>query len=228
MEKPPLSRRERSKADKLARILAAAIRRLGDDSYESMTMAEVARDADVAEGTVFQYASTKAELLMMVTAHRWRQLAEADRSAEYVGLDAAGHIGAILRPVVDEVSAMPINSMAIARELLFGADGAHRSEVLTIIEGAEEQIADVLVDAGAAPDRAEEAARLVVSGVLIEANRTRRHSDDKRSLAASVASVIDLTVTGALHGPPAAPPGATRMDFPAHRPASPSTRSTRD
>ena len=34
-------------------------------------MSEVARAADVAEGTVFQYAATKVELLMMVVDALW-------------------------------------------------------------------------------------------------------------------------------------------------------------
>lgn len=199
MTSQSLGLRERGKADKRARILAAARRRLEMHTYDAMTMADVARDADVAVGTVFSYAATKPELLMMVTAERWRQIAEADRSGDYEGLDAAAHIGAILRPVVDEVADDPSNSMAIARELLFGADGPHRSEVVAIIDGAQREIVDVLTRAGAEPDRAEEAARMVVSGVLIEANRTRRHSDDKHSLAQSVATVIDLTVAGALN-----------------------------
>ena len=66
----PMGRREAGKAAKRARILDAAERRLRTQGYDQMTMAEVANDADVAIGTVFSYAATKAELLMMVTAQR--------------------------------------------------------------------------------------------------------------------------------------------------------------
>ena len=64
----PAGRREQAKALKRGRILAAAQRRLASQGYEGMTMAQVAHDADVAIGTVFQYAATKPELLMMVAA----------------------------------------------------------------------------------------------------------------------------------------------------------------
>ena len=64
-------RRERAKADKRARILAAARALFEERGFERTSMSEVARAADVAQGTVFQYAATKAELLMMVAEALW-------------------------------------------------------------------------------------------------------------------------------------------------------------
>ena len=64
-------RRERAKAEKRARILAAARALFEERGFERTSMSEVARAADVAEGTVFQYAATKVELLMMVVDALW-------------------------------------------------------------------------------------------------------------------------------------------------------------
>ena len=49
-----LGRRERAKAEKRARILAAARALFEERGFERTSMSEVARAADVAEGTVFQ------------------------------------------------------------------------------------------------------------------------------------------------------------------------------
>ena len=66
-----LGRRERAKAEKRARILAAARALFEERGFERTSMSEVARAADVAEGTVFQYAATKTDLLMMVVDALW-------------------------------------------------------------------------------------------------------------------------------------------------------------
>lgn len=195
-----LGLRERGKADKRARILAAATRALADDGYDAMTMSRVAREAGVAEGTVFSYAATKAELLMMVTAERWAAAAREQADAEHSDARPEDAIRAVMAPVVAEAIADPGNSAAIARELLFGAEGPHRSEVLTIIGAAETAIAAHIVRLGASDDRAAIAARMIVSGVLLEANRTRRHTADADSLEARVHEVVSITLAGALRG----------------------------
>ena len=63
---PSPGRRERNKAQKRARILAAARDLFTEQGYAATTTQEVAARADVAAGTVFQYAASKAELLVMV------------------------------------------------------------------------------------------------------------------------------------------------------------------
>ncbi|UQN08980.1 TetR/AcrR family transcriptional regulator [Deinococcus sp. QL22] len=61
-----MSRRERHKQDKLERIHAAALALFTQQGYEATTVRQIAAEADVATGTVFRYASDKADLLLMV------------------------------------------------------------------------------------------------------------------------------------------------------------------
>ena len=70
---PTTGRRARAKAEKRARILRSARSLISEKGYAQMSMSEVAARADVAAGTVFQYAATKAELLMMVTESLWAE-----------------------------------------------------------------------------------------------------------------------------------------------------------
>lgn len=193
---PPIGRRERNRAEKRARILAAAQRLLATQGYQRMTMAQVADDADVAIGTVFQYAATKPELLMMVTADRWS--GAFTKVLRAVG-DAPPEVlmRRLLEPLVAASRAEPDVTAAIARELLFGADGPHRDEVLALVDELETAIAAVLREAGAG-ERAPAAARMVVSGGLVEINRTRQGRADDASIDVRLSELIEIALDGTL------------------------------
>ncbi len=63
------SRRERSKADKLRRILAAGQKLFSKHGFDGTTVQQIAEEADVAVGTLFLYISDKSELLLRVFHH---------------------------------------------------------------------------------------------------------------------------------------------------------------
>lgn len=56
--------RERQKADRHRRILTAAVTRFRRDGFHAVRMEDVAEDAEVSVGTVYNYARTKGDLLM--------------------------------------------------------------------------------------------------------------------------------------------------------------------
>jgi AcrR family transcriptional regulator len=65
---PPaaLSRTERNKRDKQQRIARAARRLFGRKGFENTTTREIAEAADIGAGTLFLYAGTKEDLLVMI------------------------------------------------------------------------------------------------------------------------------------------------------------------
>lgn len=197
-------RRERNKAAKRERILAAATEAFAERGYEKATMAQVAAGADVAIGTVFQYAATKPELLMMVTAQRWTPTLEEVRAGARTGVasaDPVARILALLDPLVRASADDPETTAAIARELLFGAPGPHRDAVLRLVAALEEFVAEVLHDAGAHSGRAAAAARLIVSGALLEINRTRTGragGQGERTVDARLATLVAIAVAGSV------------------------------
>jgi AcrR family transcriptional regulator len=67
-DKPPIpgGLRERNKREKLARIIAAARDAFGRNGYERTTLREVAEAAEIGTGTLFLYAPTKEDLLVLV------------------------------------------------------------------------------------------------------------------------------------------------------------------
>jgi TetR/AcrR family transcriptional regulator, cholesterol catabolism regulator len=61
---PRPSRRERSKADKMRRILTAGEKLFSSQGFDGTTVQQIADEADVAVGTLFLYVSDKSELLL--------------------------------------------------------------------------------------------------------------------------------------------------------------------
>lgn len=188
----PLGRREAGKAAKRARILDAAEKRLREQGYDDMTMAQVAHDADVAIGTVFSYAATKAELLMMVTAQRWAGTVP-QVIGEHADEDPMVAIRSLLQPVVDTSKLEPQTCAAIARELMFGTGGPHQRDVMALVAELEQAIAGIIRGENPGAD-GEAGARLVVSGGLIEVNRARtgraRHDDLEERIAEMIRVVL--------------------------------------
>ena len=61
-----VGRRERNKQEKRARIIAAAKELFGSKGFADTTTQEIAEKADIGTGTLFLYAKSKEELLVMV------------------------------------------------------------------------------------------------------------------------------------------------------------------
>jgi AcrR family transcriptional regulator len=63
---PRLGRRERNKLEKRARIVAAARRLFDRQGFAETTTLQIAEAADIGTGTLFLYARSKEDLLVMV------------------------------------------------------------------------------------------------------------------------------------------------------------------
>ncbi|RYI23132.1 TetR/AcrR family transcriptional regulator [Dermacoccus sp. 147Ba] len=190
-------RRARNKADKQARILAAAESLLGEVGYERMTTAEVAKRANVAAGTVFQYAPTKAELLMMVVEHEWRDLVDDHLPDDAGDGGVRERVLRLLEPFAQQARDYPENAMVVGREVLFGAPGPYREKVVALVAGLEDAIAALLVAAGGDAERSVVAAGLIVSGGVLELNRTRTGRAEVESVARRLGDLVDVAVRGA-------------------------------
>ena len=65
-------------------ILAAAASLFSESGVDGTRMAEIARKADVAEGTVYLYYKNKHELLEAVVDRFWRELTKGAKSRGYI------------------------------------------------------------------------------------------------------------------------------------------------
>lgn len=141
----PVGRRERNKQDKLDRITAAARELFSEHGVDDVTTQQIADKADIGTGTLFLYAKTKAELLLLVQNSSYADaLVEGKTAAEAIP-DVFGAVMAIVRPVVECNRKQIDNGRTYLREIVFGdPEEPHHRDALALTVQTEEAIADVL------------------------------------------------------------------------------------
>ncbi|WP_298836709.1 TetR/AcrR family transcriptional regulator [uncultured Roseobacter sp.] len=86
--------REKQKADRQERILGAAVRLFRASGYRSVRIEDIARDAGVSVGTVYNYYQNKGDILIAVVAMEVEEVLEAGKAI--VGDPPAGAGEALL------------------------------------------------------------------------------------------------------------------------------------
>lgn len=185
MNQPPrpagsLGRRERAKADKRRRIMDAARALFAERGVCRVTTQEISERADVASGTLFRYAATKAELLIMVQNEKFAAAIDgglvASEALERTGAAPIETVLALLAPVIDCVREHPENGRIYLHELVFGDPvEEHRSAGLA------------------------EAWRLEASVAHLLRVLPRTDFEIQATLARVVTSIIHVTMTATLH-----------------------------
>ncbi|MEJ8284338.1 TetR/AcrR family transcriptional regulator [Curtobacterium citreum] len=139
------TRRERAKEDKSRRIVAAARALFAEHGVSRVTTQQIADRADVAVGTLFRYAASKAELLIMVQNEEFAAAIEEGLTvADAVPSTASPTevVLAVLTPVVLCVREHPENGRTYLHELVFGdPTEANRRRGLVLTEQLEGGIA---------------------------------------------------------------------------------------
>jgi len=142
----PIGRRERAKQHKRERIMAAARELFADHGVGGVTTQQVADRADVAIGTLYLYAATKAELLIMVQNHKFAAAIDAGLAAAATGRPGSLEgIIALIRPVVACIREQVENGRTYLHELVFGdPTEPYRREGLALSGRLEDGIARLL------------------------------------------------------------------------------------
>ncbi|MFJ9713236.1 TetR/AcrR family transcriptional regulator [Streptomyces sp. NPDC101234] len=118
----PIGRRERARQDKRERIMTAAGELFARHGIGGVTTQQVADRADVAIGTLYRYASTKAELLIMVQNEKFAAAVDNGLAAADAvdGQGVLDPVVALIRPVVACVREQIENGRTYLHELVFG------------------------------------------------------------------------------------------------------------
>lgn len=201
-----IGRRVRGVREKRERIRTAAAALFDEHGYEGVTTQEISDRADVATGTLFRYAATKAELFLMVYNEEFRAAIDdgARRADEQPTLAAA--VSAQVEAVVTGARNAPI-SAAYQRELLFGSTTQeHRAEGLALVAALEEALTRRLVDGVPDPTGDHETHRLAatraarsvfaVLNLLLVQPLTGAHGD--RDLITELRAQVEQIVAGFL------------------------------
>ena len=141
----PLGRRERNKQEKLDRITAAATELFAEYGVEDVTTQQIADKADIGTGTLFLYAKTKGELLLLVQNAHYAEALERGRADAETVQDALGAVMAVVRPIVECNRTRIDNGRFYLREMVFGdPTEPHHSAALSIVAQTEEAVATIV------------------------------------------------------------------------------------
>lgn len=99
MAKVSADRRDEYFRERREALLDAALKVLSRDGFERATMSEIAREASVAKGTIYNYFSSKGEVLACVLQERTRLL---ERILEDVEVTPTEALTAIAQVFLDE------------------------------------------------------------------------------------------------------------------------------
>lgn len=147
---PPQSvgRRERNKQHKLDRITAAAAELFAEHGVDEVTTQQIADKADIGTGTLFLYAKTKGELLLLVQNSSYADALAKGRTAAEAIPDIFDAVMAIIRPVVECNRKQIDNGRTYLREIVFGdppEEPPQHRDALGLSVRTEAAIVDVLM-----------------------------------------------------------------------------------
>lgn len=163
----PMGRRERNKLDKLERITAAAGELFAERGVDDVTTQEIADRADIGTGTLFLYAKTKGELLLLVQNSMYEAALEEGRAAAAEAADALDGVLAVLRPVVACNRKQIENGRTYLREMVFGDPREPRhAEALTLTLQTQELVAGVIEQKTAATADTASTLAQVISAIM--------------------------------------------------------------
>jgi AcrR family transcriptional regulator len=141
----PVGRRERNKQAKLERITRAASELFAEHGVDEVTTQQIADKADIGTGTLFLYAKTKGELLLLVQNAQYAAALETGRAAAETIPDVLDAVMAIVQPIVHCNRTQIDNGRTYLREMVFGdPQEPHHGEALAIAAQTEEAITAVL------------------------------------------------------------------------------------
>ncbi|MEV0635933.1 helix-turn-helix domain-containing protein [Streptomyces sp. NPDC050619] len=141
----PVGRRERNKQDKLDRIIAAATELFAERGVDEVTTQQIADKADIGTGTLFLYAKTKGELLLLVQNAKYADSLDRGRAAAETVPGVLDAVLTIVRPIVECNRTQIDNGRTYLREVAFGdPEEPRHGEALAIAAQTEAAVAAVL------------------------------------------------------------------------------------
>ncbi|TFC02692.1 TetR/AcrR family transcriptional regulator [Cryobacterium adonitolivorans] len=148
-------------------ITAAARELFAEHGVDDVTNQQIADHADIGAGTLFLYAKTKGELLLLLHNAGYADALVRGTAAADAIPDVLEGALAIVRPVVECNRAQIDNGRTYLREIVFGdPQEPHHRDALALTVQTELAIADVLkLDARNTPTTAATLAH-VVSAIM--------------------------------------------------------------
>ena len=149
-----LGRRELNKQAKLERIATVARELFAEKSIGEITTAEVAKRAEIAAGTLFLYAKTKGELLLLAQNSSYAEAHKLGLAAVANETDPVAAILALMKPIISCNREHVENGRTYLQEVVFGASiESYRQEALELMAGTERAVAAIASRVASANDQ---------------------------------------------------------------------------
>lgn len=140
----PVGRRERNKLEKLERITAVARELFAEKGIHEVTTNEVALRADIAAGTLFLYAKTKGELLLLAQNASYAEAHEQGLKASAKHKEPVAAILALMKPIIVCNREHVENGRTYLQEVVFGASSdGYRQEAIGLMAETERAVAEI-------------------------------------------------------------------------------------
>jgi TetR/AcrR family transcriptional regulator len=161
--------RESNKQDKLERITLAAQKLFGAKGISDVTTNEIAVAAGVAAGTLFLYAKTKGELLLLAQNADYEQAHEAGLKAQATKSNSVDAIMALITPIIQCNRKHVENGRTYLQEVVFGSSNdVHRQKAVELMGNTETSVAAILSKyRPGTPAEAQVLAKVIMSIVFL-------------------------------------------------------------
>jgi AcrR family transcriptional regulator len=174
-----LGLRERKKAQTRQTIADTALRLFTERGFDQVTVAEVARQAEVSEATLFNYFRTKEDLLFSRMGEYEVKLVDAVRDRDGAISPVAALAEFLLRPQHDRLSSRDSGSLATIARMITASPALLARERQVFAEHTAELAAVLAKQTHAHP---EDLAPWVVANALMGVHRAILDSVRRRAL----------------------------------------------
>lgn len=143
-------RRERNKLEKQARIVHAARELFQRKGFSETTTLEIAEAADVGTGTLFLYARSKEDLLIMVFKDEMVDMARAIFARKPTGRSTVDRMMSVFKGMIDYHARDIELSRLLLRELVMPTSPERRRDIGDLMDTIYDGLADIVRSSGAA------------------------------------------------------------------------------
>jgi AcrR family transcriptional regulator len=147
---PGQTRRERKRETTRRHIADTAARLFGDRGYENVSVSEIARTADVAEQTVYNYFRTKEQLVTDRRAEIQEELSRLVRERA-PGVSPAAAVRRYVLDYVDDIRRIPPDVWRGDLAHLAAVSPTVRRLALDILAAQADAVAEAIVASGDVP-----------------------------------------------------------------------------
>jgi AcrR family transcriptional regulator len=148
----PTGRRERNKLEKQARIVAAARDLFQRQGYSETTTLQIAEAADIGTGTLFLYARSKEDLLIMVFKDEMLGTAQAIFAQLSPEVTIVEQMMTVFQGMTDYHARNIELSRVLLREMIMPGSPERRSEISELLDAIHVGLIDIIRSAN--PDTA--------------------------------------------------------------------------